>query len=184
MGSSVEINNYSDFIWTQNLTHTERTFFNISISQRKICGFNKILEEKFFAFKEFVDFGEKVNKDNNYNDFKSCKIVIENGANFENNLNTYKRDNKLFKCVWPQCRYSCKRKDYLKHNLSHSGGERFKCDFNGCKSSFKRKRNLKEHKKIHSAKSFVCVCLQCMLETKYKKKLNNTFIDSFRRKKI
>jgi hypothetical protein len=99
----------------------------------------------------------EINVQNKYN-LNSSKIVIENSIelkgrkinqNMENDMK-----NKLFKCVWPQCRYSSKQKVNLnQHILIHSEGERFKCDFNGCNKFFKYRSNLFRDKKIHFGKN-------------------------------
>jgi hypothetical protein len=102
--------------------------------QQKFVEFHKLLEKISIALREFDDFSESANMDNFYNKFKMCNIVIKKETKCKSivNLSSDKTNNNLFKCVWPQCRYSSKQKVNLnQHILIHSEAERFKCDFNG-----------------------------------------------------
>jgi hypothetical protein len=65
------------------------------------------LEKNLIILKEFDEFSESSNKDN-IHDIKMCKIVVRKGTECKTITNTDKIINKLFKCLWPQCRYSCK----------------------------------------------------------------------------
>ncbi len=90
---------------------------------------------------------------NNCDNIKLCKIIFKKLTKFENDDTISKTKSRLLKCVWPQCRYSSKRKDSLRyHILSHTEGDKFKCDFIGCKTSYKHKKNFNNHKKIHLGK--------------------------------
>ncbi len=79
---------------------------------------------------------------------------------------TEKLNNKLFKCVWLQCRYKTNTKSLLKHHIVIQFDEKlYKCDHKDCNKSFKIKRDLKRQKFTHSGIKLKCVWPQCKYET-------------------
>ncbi len=75
-------------------------------------------------------------KINKFNAFKTCKIVDKKLINSEKTSN--KLEEKLFKCVWPQCKYKTNLKKNLKsHVLIHTKETKLICDFENCNQVFK-----------------------------------------------
>ncbi len=93
----------------------------ISKMQQKFVEFHKLFKNNLMALRQSDDISESANEDNICNDFQMCKIVTEEEeteCKTTVNINTNRIDNKLFECIWSQCRYSCKTKTMLrKHNV-------------------------------------------------------------------
>jgi hypothetical protein len=115
----------------------------ISKLRHNISELNELFEQRVENLCKFVDKSE-INVQNK-NNLSSSKIVIENSIelngrkinqNIENDMK-----NKLFKCVWPQCRYICKRKGLIRRHILCHSEERFKRKAIICKSSLKHQNS-------------------------------------------
>ncbi len=146
---------------------SNKTLFYISKVQKNVCEINRLLKQKLENFKKIKTHESPVEKEViKCDSFELCKIFIKEEFGHQSNEINNKIDNKLFKCVWPQCRYNTYNKWQLNQHISiYSDHNSFKCEYNGCNESFRSKKYLKRHQKLHS-KIKLC-CAHCYFETNY-----------------
>jgi DNA polymerase III delta prime subunit len=78
--------------------------FENSKMQQSICQINKCLELMFKNLNKFIELSECLNKVNNCDDIKVCKIVVNKVNQMKANETIDGKNKSLFACVWPQCR--------------------------------------------------------------------------------
>jgi hypothetical protein len=101
----------------QKLSVSINALFNISKMLQNIVEFHKLLKNNLMALRQSDDISESANEDIICNDLQMCKIVTEEETECKTTVNTNKIDNKLFECIWLQCRYSYKTKTMLRQHI-------------------------------------------------------------------
>jgi hypothetical protein len=91
---------------SSKLRNNMRAFCEMRKIQQNIIDINKIFEQQFLSSSK----SENKVRVNNCDEFKACKIFVIKETDSKTDSSTDENNKKLFKCVWPQCRYNTNRK--------------------------------------------------------------------------